>query len=49
LRGNQRYAKPIMNPPAFSKIDQITPLTRSPRIATMGNMTGSPEPMGVTR
>ncbi|KAJ9483325.1 hypothetical protein VN97_g10083 [Penicillium thymicola] len=49
LRGNQRYAKPIMNPPVFSKIDEITPLTRSPGIATMGNMTGSPEPMGVTR
>ncbi|KAJ6091322.1 hypothetical protein N7467_003291 [Penicillium canescens] len=49
LMGNQRYAKPIMNPPVFSNINEITPLTRSPRIATMGNMTGSPEPMGVTR
>ncbi|CAG8947916.1 unnamed protein product [Penicillium salamii] len=49
LRGNQRYAKPIMNPPVFSKIDEIPTLTRSPGIATLGNMTGSPEPMGVTR
>lgn len=49
LRGNQRYAKPIMSPPVFSKMDEITPLTRSPRIATMGNMTGNAEPMGITR
>jgi hypothetical protein len=23
LRGNQRYAKPIINPPVFSKIDKV--------------------------
>jgi hypothetical protein len=47
--GNQRYAKPIINPPVFQKIDEINTLTRSPRIATMSNFTGVPEPMGVTR
>lgn len=49
LSGTQRYQTPILSPPVFRAIDQITPLTRTTGIDTMSSLVSDPEPLGTIR